>query len=82
MSSEPFTVEELNEAWRYPIIVRWSDDDQLYLASAPDLSGTTVHGDTASQAVEKSLEAVANWLSGMRGVGAPIPQPTAVTLAS
>jgi len=82
MSGKPFTVEELNEARRYPIMVRWSEEDQLFLASAPDLPGTTVHGETAGQAAEKSLEAVANWLSGMRSVGAPIPEPTPVILAS
>jgi antitoxin HicB len=82
MTGEPFTEEELNAARRYPIVVRWSEDDQLYLASAPDLPGTTVHGETAAQAVEKSIEAVANWLSGMRSVGAAIPAPSPVPLAS
>lgn len=82
MNDEPFTGEELNEARRYPIVVRWSEEDQLYLASAPDLPGTTVHGESAAQAVEKSIEAVANWISGMRSVGAAIPAPSPVHIAS
>lgn len=82
MSSDPFSIEELNEARRYPIVVQWSEDDQRYLASAPDLPGTTVHGDTTAQAVEKSLEAVANCIYGMRTAGAPIPDPTLVKIAS
>ncbi len=60
MTGKPFTSEELNEARRYPSIVRWLEEDELFLASAPDLPGTTVHGETAAQAVEQSLEAVAN----------------------
>jgi predicted RNase H-like HicB family nuclease len=74
-NTTPFTIEELAEASRYPVIVEWSDEDGVYLAWAPGLRGTTVHGDTPTQALEKSIEAVANWIYGMRKVGQPIPAP-------
>jgi predicted RNase H-like HicB family nuclease len=82
MSSQTgYSQAELSEARRYPIIVQWSDIDRLYLASAPDLENLVVHGDTPEEAIAKIPEAVANWIYGMRSVGQPIPEPSAMLSA-
>ncbi|MGH2551419.1 MAG: type II toxin-antitoxin system HicB family antitoxin [Thermomicrobiales bacterium] len=73
---ESYNEEELNEARRYPVVVQWSDADQLYLASAPDLENLVVHGVTPEEAIAKIPEAVANWIYGMRSVGQSIPAPS------
>ncbi len=73
--STAFTSDELAEASRYPVVIEWSEEDAVFLAWSPGLRGTTVHGNTSAEALEKSTEAIANWISGMRKVGQPIPAP-------
>src|SRR6478735_5009027 len=77
-ANRPFAEVELEEARRYPVVIEWSDEDAVYLAWAPGLRGTTVHGETPVEALEKSTEAVANWIYGMRKVGQPVPAPTTI----
>lgn len=72
---------ELREARRYPVIVEWSDEDQLFLAVLPDLEGLTVHGDTPEEAVARSTDAAVEWLWGMRALGEVIPQPSSIILS-
>lgn len=74
-NNDPFTDEELLEARRYPVVIEWSDEDAVYLAWAPGLRGTTVHGETPVEALEKATEAIANWIYGMRKIGQPVPAP-------
>lgn len=74
----PFSEAELEEARRYPVVIEWSEEDSAYLAWAPGLRGTTVHGESPAEALEKSTEAIANWIFGMRKVGQPIPAPTPI----
>ena len=77
-ANESFTETELEEARRYPVVIEWSDEDAVYLAWAPGLRGTTVHGETPVEALEKSTEAVANWIYGMRKVGQLVPAPAPI----
>jgi predicted RNase H-like HicB family nuclease len=66
---------------RYPIIVSWSDEDQVWVADAPDLKSCSAFGDTAEQAVAELEMAVSAWLESARQAGHALPQPsTAVAL--
>jgi predicted RNase H-like HicB family nuclease len=69
---------EIEEARRYPIVVRWSDEDQVFIASAPDLEGAITHGATIAEAAEKALDVVVDWIYGNRQVGNPIPSPSSI----
>jgi len=61
---------------RYPVYMRWSEEDHAYLAEIPDLPGCIADGETPEEAV-KALEEVANeWLQVAREEGRPIPDPT------
>ena len=42
--------------YRYEVIVYWSQDDQAYIAEAPELPGCMAHGETYAAAV-------ASWMS-------------------
>ena len=64
-----FSDEEVQEARRYPVIVEWSEADQLYLARVPDMEGLTVHGSTPEEAVASATESALEWLHGMRAIG-------------
>jgi predicted RNase H-like HicB family nuclease len=37
----------------YSIILYWSDDDEAFIASVPELPGCMAHGETRGQAIEQ-----------------------------
>jgi predicted RNase H-like HicB family nuclease len=71
----PYTPEELAEASRYEIIIHWSEEDQLFLDSVPELPGTITHGETPAAAAERVVEIAAAWIYGSRQLGHSIPEP-------
>lgn len=71
----PLTDEELAEARRYPMDIGWSDEDQAYIATVPDLQSLRTHGETYDDAIEMGVEAAAVWISAMREMGRSIPPP-------
>ncbi len=72
---EEISAEELEEARRYSLVIRWSDEDHLYLVSVPELRGLLTHGKTVAAAMEMGEEAIATWLSGLRLLRREIPTP-------
>jgi antitoxin HicB len=73
-----FTQEELDEARRYPLVIRWSDEDGVFLVSLPDFGGATLHADTVGKAAERGLELVAELIDIDRRQGRSIPAPGTV----
>ncbi len=71
----PFTLEELEEARRYSLIIEWSPRDAVFLVRVPEIPGLRTHGATHAEAVEMSEEAIAVWLDGLRASGQSIPKP-------
>ena len=60
---------------KYEIIIYWSDEDQAYIAEAPELPGCAAHGPTQEAALSSAQEAIALWLDTAREHGDPIPRP-------
>lgn len=73
--SEILTTEELATASRYSVLVKFSPEDDAYIATVPELSGIASHGDTAAEAVAMAHEAAATWISINREWGRSIPAP-------
>jgi predicted RNase H-like HicB family nuclease len=61
--------------YKYETIIYWSDEDQLFLAEVPELSGCKAHGDSPDQALLNAQEAMQLWLDTAREFGDPIPEP-------
>jgi len=61
---------------RYPIIVFWSDEDNMWVADAPDLKSCSGLGETAEQAVVELETAIDAWIDCARRAGYPIPPPS------
>jgi predicted RNase H-like HicB family nuclease len=77
----PYTAEELAEASRYEIVIQWSEEDQLFLASVPELPGTMTHGKTPAAAAERVVEIAAAWIYGTRHQGLSVPLPRVLARA-
>jgi len=75
MDDSPFTPDELAEARRYRMIIQWSDGDEAFLVSLPELEGIRTHAKTATGAAERGVELAAEYLYAMRATGRPIPSP-------
>ena len=59
----------------YEIIIYWSDEDQAFLAEAPELPGCMAHGDSYEEALRNVRDAMAFWLDVAREQGESIPTP-------
>jgi predicted RNase H-like HicB family nuclease len=60
---------------RYHINVFWSDEDQCWIADAPDLKYCSAHGSTPAAAVTELETAMQAWLKAARERGLPVPEP-------
>jgi predicted RNase H-like HicB family nuclease len=60
---------------RYEIIIYWSDEDQVFVAEAPELPGCMAHGKTEESALQNLKEAMQLWIDTARDYGDPIPEP-------
>jgi len=61
---------------RYPKQVFWSDEDQGFIALAPDLPGSSAFGQSEQEALTELDEAIDAWIAAAESAGNPIPQPS------
>ncbi len=59
----------------YEIVIYWSNEDQAFLAEAPELPGCMAHGNSYEEALRNVRDAMAFWLDVAREQGEPIPAP-------
>lgn len=63
-------------AERYPAEVFWSDEDEGFIAIAPDLPGCSAWGPDQATALIELQDAIAAWIEAARKAGNPVPQPS------
>lgn len=60
---------------RYEIILYWSNEDQVFIAEAPELPGCMAHGDDQETALENVKDAMQFWIDTAREIGRSVPEP-------
>ena len=60
---------------RYSTILQWSEEDQAYIASVPELPGLSAFGSTAEEAVRELSVAQKLYLETLQEDGEEIPEP-------
>lgn len=60
---------------KYEIIIYWSEEDQAFIAEAPELPGCMAHGDTHDAALANIKEAMELWIKTAKEFKDPIPKP-------
>lgn len=60
---------------KYEIIIYWSEEDQVYVAEAPELPGCMAHGNTEESALKNIKDAIQLWKDTAKEFGDPIPEP-------
>ncbi len=61
---------------KYSMIVSWSNDDNCYIVSVPDLPGCMADGETPEKAVENAQVIIAEWIETAQMLGREIPEPS------
>ncbi len=60
---------------KYEVIIYWSEEDQAYIAEAPELPGCAADGATYQEAVANIEVIIKEWIETARELGRSIPQP-------
>jgi predicted RNase H-like HicB family nuclease len=66
---------KLGEATKYEVIIYWSDEDDAFIAEAPELPGCAAHGFTQEEALANAQEAMHPWIETAKEFGDPVPVP-------
>lgn len=66
-----------NSMQRYLVEIFWSQQDEGYIATVPDLPGCCAWGATEFEALCEIQDAIAAWIEACRKSGESVPIPTA-----
>ena len=65
----------MKESDRYLKIVKWSDEDQKYVGTCPELFLGGCHGDNEAEVYQELCEIVDEWIEIYKKHGDPLPEP-------
>ncbi len=58
---------------KYEVIIYWSDEDQAFIAEAPELAGCAADGATYQKALANVEVIIQEWIETAKELGRPIP---------
>lgn len=61
---------------RYPAHVFWSEEDEGFIATAPDLPGCSAFGETQEEALSELQSAITASIKALKAAGNPVPPPS------
>jgi len=64
-----------NRQFHYRIVIRYSKEDEGYIAVVPELRGCSAWGKSELEAIEAVKEATSAWLESAKANGIEIPNP-------
>ena len=66
----------MSEQLRYSMVIEWSDDDQVYIASLSEWGDLVhTHGATYEEALQRSKELIEGLIAARQQDGEPLPRP-------
>jgi predicted RNase H-like HicB family nuclease len=60
---------------KYEINIFWSEEDQAFIVTVPELPGCMADGATYELALANARLAIAEWIDTARALDRPVPQP-------
>ncbi len=61
---------------KYSMFIAWSEEDQAYIVSVPELPGCMADGKTPEEAVKNAEIIIREWIECALEDGDPIPEPS------
>lgn len=62
------------------MILSWSEEDQSYIVSVPELPGCMADGKTPEEAVKEAEVVIDMWIETAKELGREIPEPSLLIL--
>jgi predicted RNase H-like HicB family nuclease len=60
---------------KYEIVIHWSEEDRVFVAEVPELSGCMAHGRSREKALSNVQDAMRLWIHAARESGRKLPEP-------
>ena len=60
---------------KYEVIIYWSDEDEAFVAEAPELAGCMADGATYQEALFNLEVVIQEWIEAAQEFGRPVPEP-------
>lgn len=60
---------------KYEVAIYWSEEDEAFVAEAPQLPGCAAHGPTQEAALASAQEAIRLRIDTAKEFGDPVPEP-------
>ena len=67
---------------KYSMVIEWSDEDDAYVVTVPELPGCMTHGATHVEAVKQGEDAIESWVDAARDLGRLVPEPRVFAMSS
>ncbi len=61
--------------FKYEIVIYWSNEDQRFIATVPELAGCMADGETQTEVLENVQVVIAEWIETAKSLGRDIPEP-------
>ena len=58
---------------RYSMLIQWSEEDDAYIVSIPELPGSLTHGATYEEAARQGQDLIESVIDAKRAWGRPLP---------
>ncbi len=65
----------MKSASHYSMVIQWSDEDQVYVATLPEWGGCHTHGATYEEAARNARELLEILIADEKPVGGELPTP-------
>jgi predicted RNase H-like HicB family nuclease len=65
----------MNNNFKYEVIIYWSEEDEAFIAEAPELAGCAADGATYAEALANVQVIIDEWIEPAKELGRPIPEP-------
>ena len=66
----------MSSAGHYPKQLFWDEEDEGFIAIAPDLPGCSAFGETEQEALSELDDAIIAWISAAQAAGNIVPKPS------
>ena len=63
------------EAYRYALMIWYSEEDKAYLVEVPELPGCMADGETIEEAIQAAQTAIRMWIEAACKLGRSVPEP-------
>jgi predicted RNase H-like HicB family nuclease len=60
---------------QYSMLIRWSNEDRVYIAVLPEFHNAKTHGETYEKAAKEGRELIESFIMWYRQDGKPLPSP-------